>query len=248
MRVYGTPYELMSEIGRDLWEMGHIVKPKSMQNKNIEGNDDYITREITNYGYCLTSMKDHRPLFIGTENPLQVKRWADAEFEERISMLKTNPGDAWKLRQGIWEEFLVDGKFDYSYPERIGNQIRDVVFELHQNPDSRQGIIMIWDRETDINNIGGKKRVPCSMYYQVLVRNGQVDLIYNQRSADLMAHMGNDVYLAWKLKEYISKSLVAYGLEVKNGFLFHNIGSLHSYKKDWKRLEEMNLELKEYTI
>ena len=30
-----------------------------------------------------------------------------------------NPGKAWELRQDLWEQFLVNGKFDYTYNERI---------------------------------------------------------------------------------------------------------------------------------
>ena len=42
MRIYDDCYELMSEMGRNLWEMGSIVKPKTYQNKVIEGDErDY---------------------------------------------------------------------------------------------------------------------------------------------------------------------------------------------------------------
>ena len=46
MRIYDDCYELMSEMGRNLWEMGSIVKPKTYQNKVIEGDESYITREV----------------------------------------------------------------------------------------------------------------------------------------------------------------------------------------------------------
>ena len=46
MRIYCNAYELMSETGRNLIEMGHIVKPKTYQNKVIEGNDEMVTKEV----------------------------------------------------------------------------------------------------------------------------------------------------------------------------------------------------------
>ena len=46
MRIYSFCKELMSEIGRELNSYGEIVKPKTYQNKNIEGNEDMITKEI----------------------------------------------------------------------------------------------------------------------------------------------------------------------------------------------------------
>ena len=51
MRVFDDAYELMSEVRRDVYEMSAIVTPKSMQNKNIEGDINYETKEILNYSY-----------------------------------------------------------------------------------------------------------------------------------------------------------------------------------------------------
>jgi len=230
MRIYSDCYELMSEIYREVWEMGHIVHPNSMQNKVVVGDEQYKTKEIINYSYCLTSMDKSGYLFIADKDAII---WADAEFEERVSMGKINPGDAWELRENIWAEFInTSGKFDYTYNERMRMSLNPIIDELSRNPDSRQAIISIWDPLSDIDNIGGYARVPCSMYYQVLIRDGKVNLVYNQRSADIVTHFGNDVYLAWKLMEYISKALC-----IEGGYLYHNIGSLHTYKKDWPILK-----------
>ena len=246
MRVFDDAYELMSELRREVWEMGAIVTPKSMQNKNIEGDINYETREVLNYSYCLLSLGHEEYLFNGTQTDIEsTKKWAIAEFNERVDPRGLNPGEAWKIRKEIWEEFLVNGKFDYAYGERLnfcpGGESEDVkgnlqrvINELLRNPDTRQGIIPVWDLEKDVAYIGGRKRVPCSMYYQVIIRNQQVHLIYNQRSADVVTHFGNDVWLAWQLKEYIRGVLRSKGLkELKQGYLYHNIASLHSYRKDW---------------
>ena len=231
MRVYANCYELMSELFREVWEMGHIVKPNTMQNKVVLGDEDYTTKEVINYSYSLTNLFKSEYLFWADK---RAKEWADAEFIERVSTDHVNPGEAWKLREHIWKEFIDEnGYFDYTYNERIGVSIDDVIDELKVNPDTRQAIISIWDASIDIDGIGGRKRVPCSMYYQFLIRNGQLNIIYNQRSADIITHFGNDVYLAWKMMEYVSIQV-----GVKPGYLFHNIASLHSYKKDWPLLKQ----------
>lgn len=239
----------MSEIFRDVDEMGLIVTPQSMQNKDIRGNEDYHTKEVINYTYCLTSLRDKNNLFLTDKVS---REWCIAEFKERIDLNNTNPGEAYKIRQHVWDEFLVDGKFDYSYSERIGNQAELVIDRLSKDPDSRQGIIQIWDSHIDRHMIGGVKRVPCSIYYQILIRDGRVHLIYNQRSADVVAHFGNDVYLAWKMKTYVTEQLnkklgLNFGDEnaYKIGFLYHNIASLHSYKKDWVKLKRTLAEFKQ---
>lgn len=232
MRIYANCYELMSEIFREVWEMGHVVHPASMQNKDVRNDSDYITKEIINYSYCLTNLFKVDYLFFADP---RAKAWADAEFEERVNPKYKNPGVAWSLRKHIWQEFLnQDGMFDYSYNERIGISLMWVIDELQKNPDTRQAIISIWDAEKDIVWIGGSKRVPCSMYYQFFIRDGGLHITYNQRSADVVTHFGNDVYLAWKLMGYVAKELEG----VKEGHLFHNIGSLHSYKKDWTQLKQ----------
>jgi len=230
MRIYSNCYELMSEIFREVWEMGHIVHPYSMQNKIVKDDDNYSTREITNYSYSLTNLYKVDYLFFADP---KARTWADAEFADRIDPNYINPGLAWKLREYIWKEFLnEEGRFDYSYNNRMRFSINAVVKELRCNPDSRQAIISIWNAQIDSLNLGGKKRIPCSMYYQVLIRDNKVNLIYNQRSADVVTHFGNDVYLAWRLMLYIAAEI-----EMRPGYLFHNIGSLHAYKKDWPTLK-----------
>lgn len=233
MRIYSDCYELMSEIYREVWEMGHIVHPNSMQNKQVKGDDDYETKEIINYSYCLTNLAKKEYLFLADKNSFY---WANAEFSERVGapgIRFKNPGNAWKLREKIWKEFLNDkGEFDYTYNQRMSISLIKIIEELSNNPDSRQAIISIWNANFDIDGLGGNYRVPCSMYYQVLIRDNRVNLIYNQRSADVVTHFGNDVYLAWRLMDYIASALC-----INIGYLYHNIGSLHTYKKDWPTLK-----------
>ena len=79
MRIYSNSFELMSEMGRELNSYGQTVKPKTYQNKVIEGNEDFITKELICQQYCLTSLGDPVWLFVFSHS----KEWADAEFQER---------------------------------------------------------------------------------------------------------------------------------------------------------------------
>lgn len=237
MRIYANAYELMSEVFREVWEMGHIIHPNSMQNKVVKDDDDFSTKEITNYSYCLTTVFKRGFLFYADPS---AKDWADAEFEERVATQYTNPGTAWKERAEIWKQFLNEkGEFDYAYHDRIEKSLNLVIEELKKNPDSRQAIISIWDPNIDPKGLGGEFRVPCSMYYQILVRNERVHIVYNQRSADVVTHFGNDVYLAWRLMEYVAEKI-----NILPGYLYHNIGSLHAYKKDWPTLKRCIQDIK----
>lgn len=251
MRIYSNAYELMSEMGRNLWEMGSIVHPHSMQNLDVKNDEDFKTKELIAEQYCLVNLPDEERLFIFSNS----KDWADAEHEERIlpSRYFINPGEAYKLREDLWKTFLnEEGSFDYTYNERIsypifptGFRSNDaiptidwIICELRKNPDTRQAIIPIF-HNTDLDNIGGIRRVPCSMYYQLFIRtnpagNKVLHLIYSQRSCDFVTHFGNDVYLAWKMKDYLAGEL-----NIQPGYLYHNINSMHSYKKDWDQLKNI---------
>ena len=234
MRIYTDCYELMSETGRNLWEMGLLVKPKTYQNKNIEGNEDFETKELICEQYCLTSLDKMEYLFIYS----QAKDWADAEFQERIAPY-VNPGKAWELRKDLWEQFLVNGKFDYTYSERLTGVLEYLIDLLKYDPDTRKAIIPIFNGSgyIDTDYYDGSQRIPCSMYYDFLIRENergekQLNICYHQRSSDFVTHFGNDVYLAFRLMQYIAEKI-----NVKEGYLFHTIDSLHAYKKDWQKLK-----------
>lgn len=232
MRIYQNCQEQVSEIFRDLHEMGLIVKPKSYQNKVVEGDDDFITKEIRNYVYTLLSLEKSEYLFIFEP---EVKEWADAEFGERVDPNFVNPGQAWKLREEVWRQFQnAIGLFDYTYNGRIqpeGN-LALIKQELIRNPDTRQTWLPIF-QEKDPRYMGGARRIPCSLGYHFTVRDNTLHMTYIQRSCDAVVHFGNDVYLAWKMMEYMAH---ATGYDV--GYLTHMIFSFHAYKKDWQKLAD----------
>lgn len=226
MRIYKNLKEAASETKRELKEMGTEVHLESMQDKIIKDDPDYFTNELLGYSFMVTNTDDmlELPKAFGKESEVE---WAEAEFKERISGKNLNPGNAYKLRK-VWDEFVHDGKFSYTYSERIGVQLENVISCLKTTPASRNALIVLWDA-IDTFRIGGKARVPCSLYYQFLIRNGKLNLIYNIRSNDLMTHWCWDVYLAIKLQEYIAEKL---GME--RGWYMQQIGSLHAYQKDLK--------------
>lgn len=247
MRIFSNSFELMSELGRELNSYGQTVKPKTYQNKVIEGNEDFITKEVICQQYCLTSLGDPVWLFIFSKS----KEWADAEFQERISFdpsyppkMPWNPGKAWELRKDLWEQFLdEEGLFDYTYSERMAIVLPDLIELLKNDSDTRKAVLPIFNGtgEIDTNQYSGIHRIPCSMYYDFLIReNGKgekvLHICYHQRSSDFVTHFGNDVYLAWRLMEYVAQEV-----GVKPGYLYHTIDSLHAYKKDWLALSS-NLE------
>ena len=79
--------------------------------------------------------------------------------------------------------------------------------------------------------------------YSCRVKKGEkvLNICYHQRSSDFVTHFGNDVYLAWKLMEFVANRI-----GVKAGYLYHTIDSIHSYKKDWILLKTSLNDLRGY--
>lgn len=298
MRIYTDYKEVISEIKRDLVEMGQPISTYSMQNKVIEWNSDYETKEITNYSFCLSNFDNIEnmidfPEFEKAElNRIQkyfethevtewiqfmdnyydmeikeeafpmwywkeiLKLWIKEDFRERIA-LNVNPWDARKIRPWVWEEFIHDDwfhsykTFDYTYSERI--RLPDLLGQMDLHPTSRQYVFNIWN-DQDRFWVNGKRRIPCSLNYQILVRpNWEIDdkgnpilavnMIYNMRSCDFLTHFPIDIIQAVNLLKHITEHLNntqnfkefdttkwhdTYALWK----LYYNCASLHLYKKD----------------
>ncbi len=222
MRFYTGFGIAVDEIKRELAEMSISVHPQTMQDKIVADNPDYNTMELQNYMYMVSGAVET----LGELTPNQP--WADAEFEERISGIAMNPGKAYLLREEVWDEFLHDGRFSYTYAERMSSHLNKIIEEIRRNPESRQLYLNIWDWY-DLRNMGGKSRVPCSLGYLFQVRRDKLNITYFMRSCDFITHYQNDAYLAVKLLDYVAKQT-----GYKPGTFTHYIGSLHVYAKDVK--------------
>lgn len=239
MRIYTNAQEMVEEVKRDLAEMGIVVRPATMQDKYVKGNPDYETKELQNYSYCLLNARSQ-------DIPGVTQPWADAEFKERVTDpwdIRThdgkvdsfsipeyiNPGEAWKLREEVWSEYMHGGKLAYTYNELLWNndQLTKIMNRLKEDPDSRQLWISLWNPDKDPDFLGGVSRVPCSLGYGLQVRDGKLNLHYVMRSCDFVTHFRNDVYLAIKFLEWVAEKT---GYPV--GDFTHTMFSCHVYNKD----------------
>jgi len=184
MRIYTTFVQANNELRREVAELGSFVHPQTMQDKNISDDPDYLTKEYQNMVYAVALPR--------LEDLLPSQPWADAEFEERLKFAGTagpNRAEAWRLRPEVWEEFSV--RFTYTYGERYQYSLWAITNELKTHPDSRQLFLSVWNPMLDPYRLG-KQRVPCSIGYWFANRNGELQMTYLQRSADLITHFTND--------------------------------------------------------
>lgn len=227
MRIFLNFEQAFNEIRRELAEMGIDVHTKTMQDKNIEDDPNYATKELQFYSYRVLNPRLED---IDTPTP----EWAKAEWEERKAGIEgnpVNPGEAYKLRDSVWNEFLHEGKFAYSYSDQFAqdNQVQNVIEALKKDPMTRQANIAMWDTEDSKWLGSAKKRVPCSLNWLFQYRFGKLNMEYNMRSCDFATHFKNDVYEAFSLQKYVAEKT---GLPV--GDFIHHIASFHVYQKDVK--------------
>ena len=132
------------------------------------------------------------------------KPWAN-EYDE----IEVDYGNAWTA----WED----------NPEV--NQLATVIDELQTNPNSRRHLIVGWNPAHVLNN---ELSLPCCHYsYQWYVRNGtHLDMIWIQRSVDLMVGLPSDIILATAFNIVMAK-LTGY----KPGTITMQLGDCHIYEQ-----------------
>ena len=130
------------------------------------------------------------------------------------------------------------------YPPNRGlrfglGDLRDVVMQLYSHPLTRQAYLPIWFPE-DTGAVHGK-RVPCTLGYHFIIRDGKLDISYFMRSTDLVRHFQDDVYLAIRLAQWVVEEVnkefeykynepQQYPLEV--GRLIFHTANLHIFDQD----------------
>lgn len=242
MRIFANATEAFDEIERDLFEMGIESHPPTVQDKDVKDNDEYITKELIGYSYSLVNPEvDELSTIVEKRLGKNGLAYVTTELIERIIGRAINPGSSWVYRQEVWTPLLEkNGRFAYTYSERIAPQLKRLIEELSHNSETRQAIMTIYDHHHDLNSWGGIRRVPCSMYYHLFIRNNELTMIYTMRSCDFYTHFPIDVYLAIGLLAHIVGVLAHIGGEIGDDLFtrtrfIHFIDSLHAFKKDWDK-------------
>lgn len=128
--------------------------------------------------------------------------------------------------------------------------LSDLVDLLVRSPLTRQAYLPIWFPE-DTGAVH-RQRVPCTLGYHFMIRDGQLSCRYYMRSCDLIRHFADDLYLACRLTQWIVDQVNdktnggSYidgvnrpGLQLQTGRLVMHISSLHAFVGDAYRLKEL---------
>lgn len=154
--------------------------------------------------------------------------WADDHFAERVSGIPHNPppsSEWWPFAQKNNSEFKSDEKFSHTYPERFWpkkagagdatevmldppfgirypfGDLSDLVNLLRERPGTRQAYLPVWFPE-DTGAVDNQ-RVPCTLGYHFLIRDGKLKIVYYIRSCDFLRHFRDDTYMAARLAQWV---------------------------------------------
>ncbi len=128
-----------------------------------------------------------------------------------------------------WRNF--NGRYDPDAAAFSGgiDQLQWAIQELKTNPHSRRIIVNSWNPQ----QLGEMALVPCHYSYQLLCNDGELDLLWNQRSCDVFLGIPFNIASYGLLLELIAKEC-----GMKAGKLIGFLGDAHIYVNHLDQLEE----------
>lgn len=124
-------------------------------------------------------------------------------YPERMWPKQAGPNCAHSLSG--YPSHLIEGGLQHVGIRFAYGDLGDVVEQLFRSPQTRQAFLPIWFPE-DTGAVHGE-RVPCSLGYHFLIREGYLHVTYFIRSVDFIRHFPDDVYMAMRLGQWVRDQL-----------------------------------------
>ena len=109
------------------------------------------------------------------------------------------------------------------------DQLKNLVYSIITNPDSRRLIVSAWAPH-EMNDM---VLPPCHYAFQVYINDGVMDLMWQQRSADVFLGLPYDITMYGLLLELLAK-----GAGLKAGQLIGQLGDCHLYNNHLEQARE----------
>ena len=212
------------KILKDIWNNGIEVNPRGMK-----------TKELLSYSFILKNPKNR---IITIENFETNTNYAEIEYQWYLS--GKNTIDFHPLLKKIWNKYSDDGitvNSAYGYQifgndKKVNiNQWEWIKEELRKDSNSRRCIINI--NLPHFKNHDSKD-IPCTCYFQILVRNNKLHWITTMRSQDIFLGFRNDIYCFTRLQEKLSEEL-----NISLGNYYHFVGSIHLYENQFEKVKQL---------
>ena len=128
-----------------------------------------------------------------------------------------------EMLDGILDFEVERGNWEYTYHQRMENQIPWVTQELRRNPDSRRAVIVIRNEQDLVTDSPA-----CLQLLQFFIRGGALHLKVVFRSNDATKAAFMNAYALIMLQKRIADIL-----EIPVGSYTHRANSYHVYERDY---------------
>lgn len=260
MRVYQnmTFADMVGRLLEDFLRAARRVDVAQWQGRDVKGDPSKVTWELRE---AVLSLRMPNAMIAAQREYTPNLPWAEDHFQERVGGEPLNPPPSsawWPFAQADHKDYVNGGgQFSHTYPERFwprfanvgetrpnGRQVfvphngirfeygdlGDVIQRLVKDPYTRQAYLPVWFPE-DTGAPEGE-RVPCTLGYHFMVRDGKVHVTYHIRACDFMRHFRDDVYLAVRLGQWVRDQLEPHVAVLDMGELTMHIGSFHIFHGD----------------
>lgn len=222
-----TPKEL-THVSFDMKVPEHMDELQQLVEPNLPWAEDHFQERV--------SGQPMNPAPSEAWWPFAVRGNADHKMGEVYS--HTYPERIWPKR--AYDCLICEKTPDVPHPHFDMQGIRfdygdlsDVVTLLNKEPTTRQAYLPIWFPED--TGVHHGERVPCTLGYHFIMRQGRLDCVYFMRSCDFVRYFQDDVYMAARLCQWVAEKMDS----VFPGNLVVHISSLHIFRGDLPRLREI---------
>jgi len=166
--------------------------------------------------------------------PLQdagVRIWNDWATPEQTARFGRQEGDLGPVYGHQWRNFGATRKPDGTYEKDGVDQLKRVLHDIKENPDSRRLIVTGWNpKEAEQVALP-----PCHTLFQLYVQDGALSCQLYQRSADVF------LGVPFNIASYaLLTMMIAHVSDLRPGDFVHTFGDAHLYKN---HLEQAKLQL-----
>ena len=214
---------IISSAERQYVQLIELIKTQGFETTPTKG------KTLSIFGHTIILQPDEVPLLIGRKiyyKGLIGELKAFIANEDTVKGFESRGCNFW----GAWGN--EDGTLDVDYARLLHNfngvdQLKKLMHNLEHHPHSRKHVISLWDPSSMA------KQVPCVLSYQWSVQGNKLDMIWTQRSADVMVGLASDMFSAWLFNLLVAKTV---GLE--QGTVTMNLGDAHIYKDHLPAMHE----------
>src|SRR5215471_1398674 len=264
---------IQGQLDRLKWD-GREVDTGHWQGYETQGRPDLITDELINVSF---DAPIPHSMHVLEDECRPNMPWAEMEFQERVAGHANNPHHSleyWPYWSGGAQAAATHAggenfQFTHTYSERfwpnytgedpVGKirgiryqwgDLDDVLDLLQGHPYTRQATFPIFFPEDTGAVHGG--RIPCTLHYHFLLRDGRLHVWYPIRSCDAVRHFRDDIYMACRLGQWVLDRLQDkqaqdrtelvgddpdfYWSEVEPGNLYFTAYSFHVHRGDKHKL------------